>query len=146
MYHRELDILLLIYCAHTTFPPLSPPSLAAKVLVVLSRPRPRLKVLLPLAHNASFKKGVFVFAPIPAFSRVASRVPLAAGDGLDRLAQRLGVAAIGDAEGDDHAERARRGRGERNLLKGDPVQRGEGAAQTGWRCRGGCILFAQQRQ
>jgi hypothetical protein len=53
------------------FPPLSPPSLAAKVLVVISRPRPRLKVLpsslLPLAHNASFKKGVFVSALIPAF-------------------------------------------------------------------------------
>tara|TARA_Y100000739_G_C20250263_1_gene302985 strand:- start:218 stop:535 length:318 start_codon:yes stop_codon:yes gene_type:complete len=53
------------------FPPLSPPSLAAKVLVVINRPR--LKVLpsslLPLAHNpASFKKGVFVFsALIPAF-------------------------------------------------------------------------------
>jgi hypothetical protein len=60
-------LLLLFF-----FPPLSPPSLAAKVLVVINRPRPRLKVLpsslLPLAHNpASFKKGVFVSALIPAF-------------------------------------------------------------------------------
>jgi hypothetical protein len=55
------------------FPPLSPPSLAAKVLVVIiNRPRPRLKVLLPLAHNASFKKGVFVFALIPAFFKTTT--------------------------------------------------------------------------
>jgi hypothetical protein len=48
--------------------------LAAKVLVVINRPR--LKVLpsslLPLARNASFKKGVFVSALIPAFVKTTT--------------------------------------------------------------------------
>ena len=55
------------------FPPRSPP-LAAKVLVVIIRLRPRLKVLpsslLPLAHT-SFK-GVFVFV-LPAFKTTKFR-------------------------------------------------------------------------